>query len=159
MRASRVTPRVRLLAEFVAEAIASVRDAVVIGGLPAAIIVLIVFLREPGVLTADGGVDACRIAAVATFVFMRVLGGSLNLMSLGGLAIAVGLVIDDAVVVVEAIHRALAAGMTPKDAAAAGTGASWPARRSRSTLTTVVVFAPLGAALGRAWAVLHARWR
>ena len=48
-------------------------------------------------------------------------GGSLNLMSLGGLAIAVGLVIDDAVVVVEAIHRALAAGLSPREAAVAGT--------------------------------------
>jgi cobalt-zinc-cadmium resistance protein CzcA len=45
------------------------------------------------------------MAVIPTFVFMWVFGGTINLMSMGGLAVAIGLVIDDAVVVVENIHR------------------------------------------------------
>jgi multidrug efflux pump subunit AcrB len=73
---------------------------------------------------------------------MRLLGQSINVMSMGGLAVAIGLVIDDAVVVVENIHRRAHDG---SDAAAV-----WSATEEMvapivgSTLTTVVVFAPLG---------------
>ncbi len=52
---------------------------------------------------------------IPTFVFMRVFGGSINLMSMGGLAVAIGLVIDDAVVVVENIHRRAAEGAASVD--------------------------------------------
>ena len=46
---------------------------------------------------------------LSTFLFMRLFGETINLMSMGGLAVAIGLVIDDAVVVVENIHRQLRA--------------------------------------------------
>ena len=65
------------------------------------------------------------------------------LMSLGGLAIAIGLVIDDAIVVVENIHRHLAGGQPAPEAARAATG-ELVAAVVGSTLTTVVVFVPLG---------------
>ena len=83
-------------------AIANVRDAILIGGL-LAVVVLIVFLRDVR-LTLIAAVTL-PLAVIPTFVFMRVFGGSINLMSMGGLAVAIGLVIDDAVVVVENIHR------------------------------------------------------
>src|SRR5207244_26380 len=90
------------LGEFVASAIANVRDAILIGGF-LAVIVLIVFLRNVR-LTFIAAITL-PMAVIPTFVFLQVFGGSVNLMSMGGLAVAIGLVIDDAVVVVENIHR------------------------------------------------------
>ena len=123
------------LAEFVQDSIASVRDAIVIGGL-LAIAVLVFFLRDWR-LTLIAAMTL-PLAVIPTFFFMQVFGGSINLMSMGGLAVAIGLVIDDAVVVVENIHRR----------AAMGTAVSLAvdelvAPLVSSTLTTVVVFAPL----------------
>ena len=129
--------RVYDLAEFVEESIASVRDAILIGGF-LAIVVLLIFLRDWR-LTMIAALTL-PLAVLPTFAFMWMFGGSINLMSMGGLAVAIGLVIDDAVVVVENIHRR------------AGEGGSsivdavqqlWTPLVS-STLTTVVVFAPLG---------------
>jgi CzcA family heavy metal efflux pump len=125
------------LAQFVEESITSVRDAILIGGF-LAIVVLIVFLRDWR-LTMIAAVTL-PMAVIPTFAFMWLFGGTINLMSMGGLAVAIGLVIDDAVVVVENIHRRAGEGgssvvdavqqlMTPLVS---------------STLTTVVVFAPLG---------------
>ena len=125
------------LAEFVSAAIVNVRDAILIGGF-LAVVVLIVFLRNWR-LTLIAAVTL-PLAVIPTFVFMRIFGGSLNLMSLGGLAVAIGLVIDDAVVVVENIHRRAAEGSE----AAADAALQLLAPLVSSTLTTVVVFAPLG---------------
>ena len=81
---------------------ASVRDAILLGGL-LAVIVLLVFLRDWR-LTLVASVTL-PLTVLATFVLMQLFGESINLMSMGGLAVAIGLVIDDAVVVVENIHR------------------------------------------------------
>ena len=124
------------LAEFVSEAIANVRDAILIGGF-LAVVVLIVFLRNLR-LTLIAAVTL-PLAVVPTFLFMQIFHGSINLMSLGGLAVAIGLVIDDAVVVVENIHRrASEGGEAAVDAVEQLVGPL-----VSSTLTTVVVFAPL----------------
>ena len=128
--------RVYDLAEFVEESIASVRDAILIGG-GLAVVVLLVFLRDWR-LTLIAAMSL-PLAVVPTFLFMWLTGGTINLMSMGGLAVAIGLVIDDAVVVVENIHRR------------AGEGGSSVVDAVRqllaplvsSTLTTVVVFVPL----------------
>jgi len=129
--------RVYDLAEFVEESIANVRDAILIGGL-LAIVVLLVFLRDWR-LTLIAAVTL-PMAIVPTFVFLWLFGGTINLMSLGGLAVAIGLVIDDAVVVVENIHRrAGEGGSSVVDAVQ-----QLMAPLVSSTLTTVVVFAPLG---------------
>src|SRR5689334_11047704 len=105
-------------ATLIDDATNAVRDAILVGALLSALVMLL-FLRSPrATLVAALAIPASLAAACAV---IRVTGGSLNLMSRGGLAIAAGLVIDDAVVVVEAIHRALAAGVTPREAAAAGT--------------------------------------
>ena len=124
------------LAEFVSDAIASVRDAILIGGF-LAIVVLIVFLRNAR-LTMIAALTL-PLAVIPTFVFMRIFGGTINQMSMGGLAVAIGLVIDDAVVVVENIHRRAHEGSE----AAVQAVSELMGPLVSSTLTTVVVFAPL----------------
>jgi CzcA family heavy metal efflux pump len=129
--------RVYDLAEFVEESIAGVRDAILIGGL-LAIVVLLVFLRDWR-LTLIAAITL-PMAIVPTFAFMWVFGGTINLMSMGGLAVAIGLVIDDAVVVVENVHRRAGEGGD----SVIGAVQQIMAPLVSSTLTTVVVFAPLG---------------
>ena len=128
------------LAEFVRNAVANVRDAILIGGL-LAVLVLVAFLRDWRV-TAIAAVSL-PLTMVGTFFVLQLAGGTINLMSLGGLAIAIGLVIDDAIVVVENIHRHRAAGEPVAVAAEKGTQELLAAVVG-STLTTVVVFVPLG---------------
>ena len=138
-------PSVRLtvvydLADFVRNAVASVRDAIVIGGL-LAVLVLVFFLRDWRVTAIAA--TSLPLTIVGTFFVLHLVGGTINLMSLGGLAIAIGLVIDDAIVVVENIHRHRSAGETVPVAAERGTQELLAAVIG-STLTTVVVFVPLG---------------
>src|SRR5947209_17752838 len=89
---------------IVAESIKSVRDAILLGLILVSII-LIVFLRDWGTSLVAGLVIPVTI--LVTFIALKLLNESFNLMTLGGLAAAVGLVIDDAIVVVENIvlHR------------------------------------------------------
>jgi CzcA family heavy metal efflux pump len=140
-------PGVRLepvynLGRLVRESIAGVRDAMLLGGLLAAA-VLFLFLRRP-LLTLVAAATV-PLAIVGTFGGLLLLGDSLNLMSLGGIAVAVGLVIDDAVVVVENLerHRALAGGTPSRDLLERAMQEILGAVTS-STITTIVVFAPLG---------------
>jgi len=124
---------------IVGQSIRSVRDAILIG-LILASIVMVLFLRDWGTSLVAGLVIPATI--LITFVVMAALGQSFNLMSLGGLAAAVGLVIDDAIVVVENIvlHRD------------AGKGRAHAIRAALkeitkplvgSTITPIVVFVPL----------------
>src|SRR5947209_12730509 len=89
---------------IVSQSIKSVRDAILLGLLLASII-LVVFLHDWGTSIVAGLVIPVTI--LITFIALKLLGQSFNLMTLGGLAAAVGLVIDDAIVVVENIvlHR------------------------------------------------------
>jgi CzcA family heavy metal efflux pump len=128
------------LAEFVATAIANVRDAILIGSV-LAVIVLLVFLRDWR-LTIVASVTL-PLTVMTTFLVMRWLGQTINVMSMGGLAVAIGLVIDDAVVMVENIYRHLDRGQMPADAVHSAIG-ELVAPVVGSTLTTVVVFVPLG---------------
>ncbi len=127
------------LAGFVREAVGSIRDAVMVGGL-LAVLILFVFLREGR--TTIIAASTLPITVIGTFFFMSILGGTLNLMSLGGLAIAIGLVIDDAVVVIENIYRHLGLGESAAEAAERGTQ-ELLAPVIGSTATTVVVFSSL----------------
>ena len=90
--------------EIVNESIKSVRDAILIG-LVLASIIMVLFLRDWGTSLVAGLVIPVTVAV--TFIALQAAGQSFNLMTLGGLAAAVGLVIDDAIVVVENIvlHR------------------------------------------------------
>jgi CzcA family heavy metal efflux pump len=125
------------LAEFVQNAIENVRDAILIGGV-LAVLVLLAFLRNWRLTLVAA--STLPLTVLATFFFMRLVGESINLMSMGGLAVAIGLVIDDAVVVVENIHRRLSEGSEQVVEAAT---LELVAPVVGSTLTTVVVFAPL----------------
>ena len=127
------------LAGFVADAMGSVRDAILIGGL-LAVGVLFVFLRDWRVTLVAA--ITLPLTVVSTFLFMKLFGETINLMSMGGLAVAIGLVIDDAVVVVENIHRHRAHGEGMEGIEKAVGELVAPV--VGSTLTTVVVFAPLG---------------
>ncbi|HTC78572.1 MAG TPA: efflux RND transporter permease subunit, partial [Terriglobales bacterium] len=128
------------LAEFVRESMASIRDAILIGGF-LAVVVLFAFLRNWRITLVAAA--SLPLTVVATFFFVGLFGGTLNLMSLGGLAIAIGLVIDDAVVVVENVYRHLGRGESAALAAEKGTQ-ELVGPIVGSTLTTVVVFLPLG---------------
>jgi CzcA family heavy metal efflux pump len=126
-------------AELVDDSIRSVRDAILLGVL-LAVGVIALFLRD----VRAGVVAALSIPLTlgATFLPMGLLGQSLNLMSLGGLAVAIGLVIDDAIVVVEGIGRRLEDGEPPHHAAQRATR-SLLGPLVGTTATTVVVFLPL----------------
>ena len=125
--------------EIVGESIKSVRDAILMGLILASII-LVVFLRDWGTSIVAGLV--IPVTVLVTFIALKLLGESFNLMTLGGLAAAVGLVIDDAIVVVENIvlHR---------DAGQSRAQAIHSALKEitvpliGSTVTPVVVFLPL----------------
>ena len=142
---SSLPPAIRIskvydLAAFVSEAVQSVSEAIVIGSI-LAVFVLLAFLRDWRATFVAA--TTLPLTIIGTFFILHMLNGTINLMSMGGLAIAIGLVIDDAIVVVENIHRHLAAGETPDTAAERGTNELFGAVVG-STLTTVVVFIPLG---------------
>jgi CzcA family heavy metal efflux pump len=130
--------------ELVRDSIASVRDAIFIG-LVLACLILFLFLRDWTSSLIAGLVIPVTVAV--TILFLWIIGQSFNLMTLGGLAAAIGLVIDDAIVVVEniVVHR---------DRGESGIDAVKKALREitlplvGSTITPVVVFLPLIAVTG-----------
>jgi multidrug efflux pump subunit AcrB len=124
---------------LVRDSIASVRDAI-LAGLVLAAIILVLFLRDWGSSIVAALVIPATIAI--TLVFLRVAGESFNLMTLGGLAAAVGLVIDDAIVVVENIvlHREAGQGRGQAIRSALG---EIMVPLVGSTVTPIVVFVPL----------------
>src|SRR3954470_19051251 len=130
--------------DLVKDSIASVRDAVIIGVVLASLI-MVWFLRDWGTSLVSGMVIPATLAI--TFIVLRLLGESFNLMTLGGLAAAVGLVIDDAIVVVENIVLHRDAG---QDRATAIASAIAEIRTPLigSTITPIVVFLPLVAITG-----------
>jgi CzcA family heavy metal efflux pump len=140
---------------LVEDAMRSVRDAILIGiGLCVGVIALFLGDLRAGLAAAL----ALPLTLGITFLPVRLLGQSLNLMSLGGLAVAIGLVIDDAIVVVEAIGRRTEAGLPAAPAAEQGVSALLAALVG-TTATTVVVFLPLAwleGVVGRFFAALAA---
>ncbi|MET0718083.1 MAG: efflux RND transporter permease subunit, partial [Pseudoxanthomonas sp.] len=125
--------------QFIRHAISDVKVDAVIGGF-LAILIIFLFLRD-GWSTF---VVALSLPAsiVTTFFFMDQLGLSLNVMSLGGLALATGLVVDDSIVVLESIAKARERGLSVLQAAITGTREVSMAVVA-STLTTIAVFLPL----------------
>ncbi len=145
-------------AKFVNTAVENVRDAIIIGGL-FSIMILFAFLRSWRATLISALAIPTTLAI--TFLFLRLSGETLNLMSLGGLAVAIGLIIDDTVVVIENIGRHLAPAPAGGAHAPAGEGHAAPARDPvdaasgeitgavvGSTLTTVLVFVPLAFIVG-----------
>ena len=125
--------------DIVKKSISSVRDAIIIGLLLAGLIIWL-FLRDLGTALMTGLV--IPVAILVTIIVMRLLGQNFNLMTLGGLAAAGGLIIDDAIVVVENIvlHRDGGEGRF-KAVASAINELTIPL--IGSTLTPIVVFLPL----------------
>jgi HAE1 family hydrophobic/amphiphilic exporter-1 len=125
--------------QFIRHAIFDVKLDAVIGGL-LSILIIFLFLRD-GWSTFVIGLSL-PVSIITTFFFMGQFGLSLNVMSLGGLALATGLVVDDSIVVLESIAKARERGLGILDAAMAGTREVSMAVVA-STLTTIAVFLPL----------------
>jgi len=124
---------------IVRESIGSVRDAIIVGLLLAGFIIWL-FLRDWGTALMTGLV--IPVAIFVTFIAMKILGQSFNMMTLGGLAAAGGLVIDDAIVVVENIVLHRDGGEGPLEATASALK-ELTIPLVGSTLTPIVVFLPL----------------
>ena len=128
-------------AHLVVASIDGVRDAIALGAL-LSILVMAFFLADWRVTLVAG--IAIPISVLLTIALFPLFGESLNLMSLGGLAVAIGLIIDDSIVVVENVarHRALDRGVPTFRVICAST-AEVTGAIVGSSLTTVVVFLPL----------------
>ncbi len=125
--------------EFIRASIDEVLMNAMLGG-GIAILVLLFFLKDPRSTLIIG--VSIPISIVTTFFLMYRTGTTLNIMSLGGLALGVGMLVDNAIVVLEAIFKRREAGATPFEAAR--DGASEVGRAvAASTLTTVAVFLPV----------------
>ena len=125
--------------EYVNEAVGLVRSNIIIGG-AIATLVLLLFLRSfvvVGIIAI-----AIPISVIASIMVMVSLGRTINIVSLAGMAFAVGMVVDNAIVVIENIFRHLEMGKKVKQAAIDGTKEVAGAVLA-STLTTVVVFLPI----------------
>jgi HAE1 family hydrophobic/amphiphilic exporter-1 len=124
---------------YIQGAIDLVKRNIFIGGF-LAVIVLLVFLRSISstVIVAT----AIPISIIGTFIIMNALGRNLNVVSLAGIAFAVGMLVDSAIVVLENIDRHWKMGKPPFKAAYEGAREVWGAILA-STLTTIAVFLPV----------------
>ncbi len=126
-------------AGIVVDALDHLKTAAVVG-IVLAIAVLAAFLRSAGAVLIVAA--AVPVSLFAALFFMGFQSYSLNIVTLGGLALGAGMLVDNAIVVVESIYRRLTAGDAPGTAAARGTGEVAGAITA-STLTTCVVFLPV----------------
>ena len=143
-RLSKIDPNLQLTtitdqARYIRESVRAVIETAVMGG-GLAVIVLFLFLRSLRNTLIIG--ISIPVSVMATFFLMYVFDVSLNIMSLGGLTLGIGLLLDNSIVVLEAIQRKREAGLGLAEAAREG--ASEVARAvTASTITTVCVFAPI----------------
>jgi HAE1 family hydrophobic/amphiphilic exporter-1 len=144
VRINRDIPQINLMvmrdtSEYIQQAISNVGRAGVLGGV-FAVLVLFFFLRD---LRSTAVIAlAIPISVIATFMLMYFAGLTLNIMTLGGLALGVGMLLDNSIVVLENVSRLRESGMTRVDAAVAG-AEEVTAAVTASTLTTLAVFLPL----------------
>ena len=124
---------------FISSAVDDVKAAAVIGGL-IAVIVLFGFLQDARATMIVG--VAIPVSVIGTFLLMYLNGVSLNIMSLGGIALAVGLLVDNSIVVLENIVRKKEQGQDVAEAAVNGT-AEVASAVFAATLTTIAVFFPM----------------
>jgi len=131
-------------ATFIRDSIAQIQQTAVLGGI-LAVFILFMFLqniRSTLIVSV-----AIPIAVVATFILMNFAGLTLNMMSLGGIALGIGMLLDNAIVVLENIFRHRERGEEANQAASVGTK-EVSAAITASTLTTLCVFLPLLFAAG-----------
>jgi HAE1 family hydrophobic/amphiphilic exporter-1 len=124
---------------YIRGAISLVRHDILLGG-ALAIAILLIFLQSfsPTVVVTT----AIPISILGTFIFMFALGRNLNVVSLAGISFAVGMLVDDAIVVLDNIDRHRKKGKSPFAAAYEGTAEVWGAVLT-STMTRVAVFLPV----------------
>jgi HAE1 family hydrophobic/amphiphilic exporter-1 len=143
-RINRDMPQLKLIpimdsSVYIRQSINNVTSSAIIGGL-LAIFILLVFLRN---LKSTAIIStAIPVSVIATFGLIYFSGFTLNMMTLGGLALGVGMLLDNSIVVLENIYRLREEGMKRLDAAVQGTK-EVAAPIIASTLTTLVVFLPL----------------
>ncbi|MBN1464726.1 efflux RND transporter permease subunit, partial [candidate division KSB1 bacterium] len=125
--------------EFIVKAVDEVKQTAIIGVI-LAVFILYVFLRRLGATFIIA--SAIPVSIVATFNLMYFNHLTLNIMTLGGLALGAGMLVDNAIVVMENIFRNLESGMSLKQAAIDGT-AQVAGAITASTITTIVVFLPI----------------
>jgi CzcA family heavy metal efflux pump len=127
------------MTDFIRRSINSVRDAIFLGAF-LTMLILLLFLRRIRITLVT--IVIIPVALLITFIFIKLMGTNLNLMSLGGLAAAIGILVDNAIVVVENIERYLEEGFPRKEAVEQATSEIIPPLLG-ATLTTLVVFIPL----------------
>ena len=132
--------------DYINESISFVRSNLIIGAILAALVLLLFLgsLRTVGVIAI-----AIPTTLITVFIVFYLLGRTLNVISLAGLAFAVGMVVDNAIVVLENVFTHMQQGKTPMKAAIDGTQEVGGAMLA-STLTTVAVFAPIVLVTGEA---------
>ena len=126
-------------ATFINDSIGEVKNSAMLGIL-LAVIVLFVFLRRVGTTLIVA--VSIPVSIIATFNLMFFSGLTINILTLGGLALGAGMLVDNAIVVIESIFRNQERGLSVRDAAITGTSEVGGAV-SASTLTTIVVFLPI----------------
>ncbi|MFF5996937.1 efflux RND transporter permease subunit [Lysinibacillus sp. KU-BSD001] len=125
--------------DYIQLAISNITSSLIYGGL-FAMLVLFIFLRGLKSPLIVG--IAIPYSVIVTFVLMYFADFSLNVLTLGALALGIGMLVDNAIVVIENIERHIALGKSPKEAASVGTKEVGVAIMA-STLTTVAVFVPV----------------
>lgn len=125
--------------EYITQSIGSVLNNLIVGGL-LAVIILFIFLKniKPTLIVGL----AIPTSVIGAFMLMYFTGVTLNLISMGGLALGIGMLVDNAVVVIENIYRMISEGKSKKEAAIQGAKEVADAITS-STITTVAVFLPI----------------
>ena len=126
-------------ATFISSSIGEVKNSAIMG-VVLAIIVLFVFLRRMGTTLIVA--ISIPVSIIATFNLMFFSGLTINILTLGGLALGAGMLVDNAIVVIESIFRNQERGLSVRDASITGTSEVAGAV-SASTLTTIVVFLPI----------------
>ncbi|UCD76849.1 MAG: efflux RND transporter permease subunit [Phycisphaerales bacterium] len=124
---------------YIDDALALVRNNIFIGGALATLVLLLFLrsLRSVGIIAL-----AIPISVIGAVVAIVAMGRSINVISLAGMAFSVGMVVDNAIVVLENIFRHIEMGKKPMEAAYAGAKEVWGAVLA-STLTTIAVFVPI----------------
>jgi len=127
------------MTRFISSSINNVRDSILIGAF-LTLLILLIFLRRLRITLVT--IIIIPVAVLISFIFIKLTGMNLSVMSLGGLAAAIGILVDNAIVVVENIERHLEMGKSRKTAVIEATGEIIVPLLS-ATLTTLIVLIPL----------------
>ncbi len=143
-RINRDLPQIELIplidtSTYIRRSINNMGNAIILGGI-LAVIILFLFLRS--ISSTAIIATAIPISVIATFGLMYFSGFTLNIMTFGGLALGIGMLVDSAIVVLENIYRHREQGSSPTQSALDGTTEVWSAILA-SILTTIVVFLPV----------------